>query len=741
MSSLLTKLKNARSCVGDAVRAWRRRHTHDWLSDRVKQEAREYRKAHKPRESLPDKRRQTWTRVGFWIGVAIALVFVLALSISVYLLAPDLVDDDRWYGLLTALWQVEASLAGVTFVIVALLLESRAKEARFDAIFRYYINACRLIPLVTATFLHILLLGVIAYLRFGSGLRGAWLDVSVIAVSMGFGLFVIANLLLWLKVLQLLGPTSLITAHWEIVRAAIEEATPAIAAEESGRRLLSDFLRGSRIYLPPPGFASEWWQLEADTQGFVTDLDLARLQEVKQELVGQPEGFQVMLIENLGDWVWEGTPLAVAGRKTPSDGVRRALKRAFQIGPAKEKPEDILARALQLPGDSALASLRTGQVSECQAYLDVYADSLRLLLDSWRAQPHALEFSERPKEYTFRSPRSRVVSILCEIVKRVMGQAVASGDDELVEVATEALSTLLRTSFRADQPGLYRLLTEQVVTVYRTRLSQRDVEFRVKAIKIWQRGSTDLVQRLRFSSELGSLETTSERAERFEPYLRGLIAMYASLLKSATDFHDIESYESFVHSQAMLRNHMIYAFGRPMVWESVLSDLGSWTDLAWFGVGAWILKRMIDGAQMSPDMLESACKQLADFGKLRGLHLRIQQDYPELSNQFGWDNWARDLATGSAQFYHSGWEWMRTFYCFQGARLLSSELAAGTSNPFRAAVQVEDEHEANQLAGACQQIRDAKDRLKGVIDEQTLAHLDEFVNLHRPSARPPDGYA
>ncbi len=743
MVGLLSRVKNATSFTLRAIRALRRRHTHDWLSDRVKKEAREYRKAHYTREGVRDRLRRTSASGGFWCCVVAAIVLIVALSVCVYCLAPTTVHGDRWYGLLTTLWQIEASLAGITFVIAALLLESRAREARSNDIFSYYIGSCRLIPLVVATFLHILLIGVLAYLRYGSCLRGALLDVGLIAISIGFVPFVVSNVLLWIKVLRLLGPLSLLEARESVTLKAVETAIPGIAAEILGRGLLHAYLTGRNVDYRVIDAGDERVLIRSSVAGFVTDIDLARTEEALADIGTTYSGSRapVSLLRNVGDPVSEGQPLAAIRPECANDLVVTALQRAFRVRQDRQESRDVLERALRGLKEDIEGYLEARQVGMARRALDLLPGILRQMVVAWRAQQFRVQIPETPQGYYFSGPMDRPLRILRSTLRACMEQAVEEGDRELVDATVGVLRETLGIASDLGQKRLFRLLSSTLVAVYRQSLIRAEDDFRNTVLAIWHLSMWSFAH-YHLAPKLADVAMTRSLAQKATAYLCEMVQMYSHLLRSATDLADAASFASFAQTLDGLwfdsgEGDQVSLAGA-LTTESC--DRIVWRDLAWFGIGAWTLKRLMDGAlssEVGAGMLKTACDHLSDFDRLHGLHRQIQQRHRQLSLRFGWDDWATRPTERPGASFPNVDGWMRTFYCFHGTYLLSPELATGGADYYRAKLQGKDGYEAALLETACQQIRAARDRLVGVIDAETLSQLIEFADLHRPGDDPP----
>ena len=725
------------------VRGWRRRHKHDWVSDRVKQQMHEHQQAQYAGRGVCHRLRDRVRSLGFWLLAIVAVLLVIGASIGLHSAFPDIVDDS-WYGLLTTLWQVEASLAGITFVIAALLLESRAREARSDDIFSYYIRTCRLVPLVIATFAHILLFAIFAYLRFGTGMTGAWLDVAIWAVSLGFIAFVVANVLLWLKVLRLLGPLSLAQARREIILGTISQTLPDIAESISYDRYAKSHLYGAQVEYHGWDFEERWKPIRATSSGLVTDIDLARANDISRRLDGEelPSSTGVHLVREIGDLVTEGDVIVRVDPALSNSRLSPLLRKVYRIRKATAAPSAELVRSFANLREDILDHIYARRERDAKISLDTFRMSVTRVLDLWSIHGLEDDLTAVRTQYLDEGPLSASLYEIKSIAESVLTQAAEFGSERMLAgTVVDVCAMLMECSIRG-QRGLFRLLCFAVSSSYSAIAEKRVLGVRQTLL-------TELICEHVGHLARGISGGPSSHGHRprrttdsFDCMLE-LVALYSDLLKAATDHQDESGFNYFHNGLSELgqRHRSSTNTTDQPVHDMASTNLTVWTDMVSFGIGAWILRRLMDGTQdseLGSMLLDRTCDYLGSHERLAGLYEWFLRENRYLAEFLCWYDWSLPVVPRTWSYFPDLVEMIHVFYCVESLRLLSHyeyrrvAIAYDLSpDPVSLDVKVDLTHlDRVPLRKAARRIRWAAGSLKAVVDEQALEHLDAFVALH-----------
>jgi len=764
ISSIIDWLAKMSSGFRDALA----RHRHQWLSKEVKRELKAFagasQTASKRSNRLPsDLKECLASSRGLLLTIALVLA-VHAVFLGLGFLLPiagfSIDDVDEWRGLVSDLWQVEASILGLTFVVAVLLIQSRAHDASSGELFQFYIRESYIVPAVVAGLVTVCLTGLVRLALVQVCRNAKSLRALIVSSVACFGMFIYLNIVIYRKVLLLMSPSSIRQARITVLEHAIQSAVTQATKIVAGRALLQRFCdeRGvlcsifgdSRYDLAP---------IRTNQLGRIIDIDLVRLGRFAGRLrhtvtsasaEGKPR--KAFLTRQMGDSISQNQD--VLARIDPADLNADAvsdLLAAYKVSPAVDQARDSLISAMNLLKDEAAINLREGRVGSFEQTLDVYFHLLERLLNLWHAKGLPLAVSSTPLGELGRTPLSIMRSDLYDIIR----WSIEAKDPEMIGAAMGLPIRMLPLTTSTNEEDLFRTFSSMMIGAYKIVGTDKQNKARGFIIdRSWRY--------LREFADLGLIRnlerdiTPDDSLRNLGACLIALIKVFSSLLKTAMDLDDVASFQAFGTALDALLRHFTperiapnsfaleselqgdrmsqeeraqtkRRLARCRALEEVKAKAERTIQLVWFGVSAWLLRQMRGGKMPWPDgssMLAFAREHFADLGELSALYLQIRS---EGARRLGWDNWVfSELPEGEVHRIDTE-SWMRSFYCLHGLRLTLNDIGSD-STPIVPDRQIK--HEYISIEKTCRQLGNSEIP-KEIVTETDLERIDNFLELHQ----------
>jgi len=760
-------LKYLLQCLCKKLKRPLSRCRHRWLSKEARKELRKMGCGAR-RDSAPSRAmrlRKLLTRSpGVLATVCATLALNALFAAKIWFLLERLGwRDQAWRleGFLSDLWQVQASILGLTLVLIVLLVQTRASDSGSDALFRFYIQESLVVPIVVYGLVQLVWAGVTRFLLQSSRCVEVLFDAATMASGLSFVFFVVLNIRLYGTTLAFVSPGYARSARVALLGWSVQEAVTAAAEQAVGRAIMRKHCSDlALLWSPSFGWRDDLTPVQSERFGRITDVDLMRLVDLSRELertvhTDSESGrtYRAAVLKELGSMV--GPRGGMLARVHPGDATRRVtriVRSAYKITPETRPPEDALEETLRLLKDEAATNLREMRANAFADTLQAYSRIVDRMLDLWHAQSLPINVASSPLAGIGRTPLAIIQRDLFDITR----SAISTGDPDFAGEAMYLPIRLLRPTLKFDEHELYRRFAQMMIGAYRLVAADRETRghsFVVDRCWRYLKEHVDWHIAILLEQDTTDLDDLPKLAEG----LVSVVHTYNGLLKAAIDAGDEVSFELFGTALGDLRReHDTERLATDILMLELQLEHGgnqdgtvaldrdrlarlraqrdAWdrvhrlVELAWFGLGAWILRQMQGGSlawDRGRPMLDVCRAHLGDLHRLSILYLKIQAEGPRL---MGWDNWvASQLPAGEVHWIDTK-TWMRAFYCVQGLRLTPDDIAEeGT-------IIKPDRHwkgELDELGKACALLRESAEGLREIMTEGSLGRIERFLELHR----------
>lgn len=742
---------------------------HAWLSDIVKREMRDReRMLHMQNLGLEPNCFSRWVQRNLKAKPSIPFVFLGVLLLQMlfavlYVVMPCIpIPHGQWGDLVSVLWQVEASILSITFVVAVLLVELRADKASDESLFRFYIEESGIVSVAMTGLAVVLVAGLVRLLadlmaspRWGWGLA--------FSCVLTFALFVLSTAWLYRRTLTFLQPAQVRQTRMKLAtREAASGATNAAVHIRADYALRLACEKMGLFCSPFGAFRQELAPIRANHMGQVVDVDLAALSRFVRALQNEAvkvdsKSYKALLVAEMGASLREGED--ILARVHPSDTraeVARLLRRAFKVVQAPIASPDPLISALQQVRNDAIAAIRDRNVAAFEEAERFYTSFFRDIVNLWHLQGLPLETLSSPLGDLGRTPIHVVLADLYDLERL----AIESRDTDMIGRAMSLPIQVLPIAVGQGETQLFGSLARIVIEAYGIVAVEPAGHARDSVVgRSWRY----LVEFAHYAliEKIESDLTAIEDITRLGAYLDMIASALNQLLKAAVDSQDKDSFTQFGAALDQLlqtyRPDTLVPDAEILEWqlqegrlagpekekaeaglarykalEQVQKLVQSSTHSIWFGISAWLVRQLRAGRISWPAgsaMLVFARGHFTSLAELSTTYFGIITKH---NNQFGWVNWVLDeLPKGAFHWVNTG-SWMQEFYCIQGLRLSPDTIGAEGTDivPDR-----EVEFVLESLEKTCEQLRERGEAWKEIILDSDLAKTDSFLELHRRAMR------
>lgn len=699
---------------------------------------------------------------GIFLVLTASLFLNVVLSATLWCLVRHLGLDhlaERLGDFVSDLWQVQASILGLTLVVVVLLIQTQSDRSNSDDLFRYFVAKSHIVPIVVYGLVQICWVGGVRLATSHSLGLPSVLHSAILVSGLSFLAFAFLNVFIYWRTLQFISPGYNRTARMDLLDRSIDRAVLAAAEEAMGNAILRKVCADLALYCSPlAGNRTDLAPIRADRYGRVTDVDLARLAALSRDLKHavytesqSGTAYRGFVLKELGALLGRRNDVLMRVHHTDDrQDIAATVRSVYKVSSDIREPDDALRSALALLKDEAISAIREHKEQDLDEALAVYDRALERMLRLWSAQSLPISAVSSPLAEIGRTPLTIIQRDIYDIIRT----AIEIGDTHTIGPAMYLPIRLLRTALDHGEYTLYRRLSDKMIGVYHLVAANRGNKKREFVI---DRCGRYLREHAEVFLSWPMEQDTTELSEipKLGAGLVSIIQTYNGLLKAAIDLSDLDSMRAFGGALARIERERD-SEGRAteiemLEWEleGARSDCALAEDslrlerlhalqavwdrahqtmrLVWFGVGAWSLRQVV-GNKLDPQigigMVTLCADHLTDLSELSQLYLLIKTKEP---GGMGWDDWVlNELPEGEVHRIDTD-SWMRQFYCVQGLRLTPGEISdEGTPiQPDR-----HWEHELSPLEETCSGLEDAIGRL-GILSELELARTDHFLELHR----------
>jgi len=700
------------------------------------------------------------------LAVAAVIVAHVVLAWVLRRASPTLVGcNGDWLDYVSSLWQVEAGVLGITLVVIVMILERHTGTYLTKDLYRYYLRDSRMVPILVGALAQVGCTGFTTYSMHRVDWRGAWVCGLFVANCVMFLVFLLANLWLYQKSITYMDPESRSRVREAVLKQAMQKSVAEHTRVLTNRNAVRNACRQVPIlWRTSTRIGSDWCPVRCTVPEtrWIASIDSCLLKEtvskMARPLLSGPRSdmtYKAVLAVEVGEVIGPGkdTVLYIHPDEA-SDQVVRRLRRAFGVSPNPPINDAALADALDLLAEETSVAIRDRRAGETSLLFHTYTDLVGKTLARWddglqtldplqRADAAPMSVLEPPR------PLYRILNGACSAAVT----ALCSGDTELARSALACIFDSCVLAFDHDQSCAFHLSSRALVDAYRA-MHGRGQELSRRS-GLW--GALTCIARTIAIPLRESVLTPADIAKRRE-YLLRVIATFEALLKAAVDASDADSFAAagddlealggdlrlpgLENDIADLRDQLVPVEEPGQLEDQIavleakrdaLAAVFGRTDALWFGLSAWIVRQLREtgaGQEAACRMLDYGRHKLSDLGRLYGVYIRSQETG---AKDLPWLDWVLDARPAFTARRTDTTSWPRFFYCMQGLRLVQG-LRPG-QNPIisHPLLNLEIRH----LEQTCEEISDSRRELAGLVTDGDLAHIDEFIALHRSAAHPP----
>ena len=604
------------------------------------------------------------------LGVAAVLAWILS-----HLPVPCADQWERVRTFLGTLWQVHASILGITFVVVVLLIQAISPKLRSDPLFRALIEDSWIVPLglmgvSLAAILGGIVFSVSLYEEIPPYLKGLSLSACVL-----FLLFIGATGYLYCRVVRFLQPAYIRDLGTRLAERAIDRSIGMELKKHLNNTLLRERTSDLRLglSLAEKHTAMDLTPIRDERRGVVRDINLRHLarlsrmlKELKEPISHGDSPVWGRLVKGLGSPVTEGDDvLARVDLEQVPKEVAEAIHQSYRIG---RRPVWDLRDELAHVKDQGLDAIRSRRPGDFQHMLDTYRRLFEQVLESvekLRAIDHErLDLSQLQIE-------EEPATALLEDLSAIIRVALADDTREIMNKAVYMPAELMRLSRARDRHELFDKSGQCYLFIYRDSKTQ--------TIAGVQPHVRQLSSRFLRHVAADSLERTTDDNEvtRGSGYIGAVMRVFSDLLRAAAEQRDGAAFDQFGRGLDAL-----LATFPPELNLRTSDQLEQFRLQVWFGIGAGLIDLMLSSEEQWPlaEMLDYARRHFPNLETLGQTFLQVIQFGKVLA--FGWLWW--QLGPGE-EGHVSGVvaeDWLKTFYYVQGLHLTCADIDdSGTPLP------------------------------------------------------------
>ena len=710
------------------------------------------------------------------LPVVVALAFAdLAAYVAGIRGAPTWIDVTAVRGFVFALWEVTAAILGITLVVVVFLVQSiLTEEQREEGLFRLYVRKSYILPI---TFLGI---GLVANMGLVSGmlLPGTVSQLGPLSALAVTNLFIFVGVLLsiaWLyyRTVQFLSPRFLRGAIRQVVRDGVVVGVRKEIARKLGLNLLRERCEELGIaFLHESGLVGEVVvpiTMPVEQRALlVDDLDLNHLGRFaaavrRRRPARDPERPVAWLVKGYHSLV---SPFFDEIGYLPvedySDEAAHLLVECLKTREHHE--EDALRDSLDYLKGQALRAIRSGRDDQLEEFLGTYVGAV----ESWLGTMHAhgirygrataqaslyFEWESLPRirrhlsELLLSSTGLGSIDLLGHVAYvpvKLMRMAVTYGDHLVFQRFVDAFPEMYARAVRLREDHACR---DYLID----RAARFPVEFSL----------------LHLEAQLVPPRGSPEEVVEASEYATELMVAFSTLLKTAVDSQDVDSYAKFGDGldglfERVLRDRgfdtelklMELKLGQRGEDSGTAGGPGGIGDLeavhraldevritrleVWFGLAGWLLRQFRSGRiahDCFRDMYTRAAGHFGDLGDLAAIYEAVRQEGAR-GDRFSWVWWEMEDSRAETVAMRFSWfttdDWLMWLYVVRGLELTQQTIGfSGT--PVKPDLATPGRLEL--LEQICEKIeRDDPVRQEILTQQDLEQRIARFLTLHARAA-------
>jgi len=675
-----------------------------------------------------------------FVTVSMVILWLLPLYEWVAFLGLNISTQD-FKSFFLVLWQVQASMLGITFVVIMFLVGNLI--AKIESTYEKFSG--RIIhEFLSVSKIYIVLpfcLCSIAYI----GMAILFQDTRQTYQNLILFLLNIASIFyLFYAAFNFFRPRSLEKLRLKHLK---DEITKSIDAEINHRVseniLIGQDQKSLRYFpfgVPDKAFLTAVRSPSAKLR-VISDINLSKILAYSQIS-------PITLVRSIGSSLSRDNNVLCYVQTNTDPNVIQAIRDCFVLKEAGE--ETVLFEALNGVQEELREAIRTGNVTKLERVLDTYLS----LLESFLQQTSA--YGVRYDSKTARSELDfgwRQIFEIRRSIEQAVEYAFRQGDWETIRWAMYFPIKVANLAVRYEDHFLFQRFIHIFPFIYFLGSKVADSRIANFAIDRSWRYLAEMSLHIHFLMEN---VTEVERISDLKDYIVETLLTFNGLLKTALDNKDFESFKKFgfalddvfkyfepetqlLNVQVTLRDpsltreeksklHLQLKIKQDLV--EAKEKVEGIKKCIWFGLGAWAT-RLYRKQELPQNDFQTLFNDVSTrFDNLEKLSSTFGLLTSLSDVGFGWDFWMlketreREVSKIDTQ------EWMQWFYCIQAIRLTPTSIGEGT--PIASSRIVVDRFE--NLKTICNNILEEPEKWQSILNEKIKEKISNFLLLHQRAA-------
>lgn len=684
----------------------------NWVSYHAKKRIRKSQS--KDKRSLAQKASEKWfewmhpQRWRTSLGLAFSLILIPQLILgAIPLQSVAFIDAD----FLATVWQVLASIIGISFVIVVFLTEYSQDQTYERRSFPIYISATSMIFTVMVGLLTLMSMGINLIILKSSLKNDDWVIGVSLWNSVLFFLNLILTIILYIRTYQLLRPSYfrkiLVVYHRKKVLDRVYQELFKRVKQNLSIQYLQDLgietttFRDNNTSKSKVKITKVFMEPQA-----VDDINF-RLVKIAsknaQKIVGDLKKDQIIFWGLPGNNISNEYPeIASINHELNNKLVTEFLSNAIKTKPWKSSKLESASDDLLINRDLISAAIASGQADNVETSLDLYIETIEAFLDSlkqlgYRFTPELADTQDGwfNRWDIFETVYQQYVSLLREALK--------SNNSEIINEFVGFPSHVMTKAFQFQDHFAFRQFADLYPLIY--LFSRQYVSDNRAADQIADRCGLLLAEFANYQIEhqLTQKNFHEEDAKEFFAYAEHILNVFSQLAKYQIDNLDAPHYRRSIGSirrlldgfmgkhdefrisqlefqtehitNELLKAEAIRDLQNEKALNSLVVKLQNTRKGSLFGLGTWIC-HLVDTGKISGNNVDNFLQPIGqEFGNLNLLNQSYNNAISmEDRNRFRWNSWEMDEwaeeAYGESRFGSINFSsWLSIYYTYRALEL------------------------------------------------------------------------
>jgi hypothetical protein len=618
-------------------------------------------------------------------------------------------------GVLLTAWQVLASLIGISFVIVVLLIEffnstmfeSRALPVLVRKMFMLPIIFIQVLTLLSIGFNALLLSDAEWANRIPAAVTG--INFALFGLSIGLMGF------LYVRTFRVITPSQMTVLQREFQEELVEE----ILTREATNQLMADLIHrmcnvsGIEFLRKPasakPNVSSVDLRMRRRQSGVIYDVNLSLLRLAArraQQFVGSNASQALAVcIDPHDTWSSDRPQFAWLPIKASHRQVTWLLSAAVRIRPTGVGQEEDLRGAMQVTRRLLADALRSGNRETVESILDHWKDSIEHFLYIAERYPGLFQ-ADQQRATLSPSIGWPVISLIIEDYRDLTETALQTADRHIIESWIAFPHDVMVSALIHGNPRVFRVYGDGVsaASVVAARVMAGTQRAHVQ-----EQIAEDLSSLSRFclGQRMDKIPINEQETKDVIQFANYITTILSNLAKAALDRRDTGTFVLFV--QSLRRSpDLTNQYWETIDWDSIsyldmlgdvphrpgaapaeqarlvrdaLRTIRSWTMIARFGLGAWLV-HLLEADEMMLSEFKNYADAIENPINLAEMYRLFSLVYRDLNieHEFQWHLWeilsrpdtGDEPNVEPLQFS----DWLVKYYVFRSVRLAPVEIDA-----------------------------------------------------------------